>query len=70
METLRVRDISGIIGSKPQTILCLGERVFEVLEVKSRAGMFVDFVDKDGKVCRLYVRAFSKKTPFLTRWND
>lgn len=70
MEQLRVKDIGGIIGSKPGTILCLEERAFEVIAVSSRAGMFVDFVDKDGKVCRLYVRAFSKQTPFPTRWYD
>jgi hypothetical protein len=42
------------------TILLIGTYALEVVPVSGRGGMFVDFTDENGKVCRVYVRNFNK----------
>lgn len=60
MRTIMVQSIKELTDCPIGAIIGVEDKVFERIDKVSRAGEFVDFEDKDGKVCRLYVRAVGK----------
>jgi hypothetical protein len=62
MRKVDVADVKPILGASVGTIIGItdGSFVYVVADKRIRDGEWCDFIDKDGKVCRLYVRQFSK----------
>lgn len=62
MKKVEVRDVQPILGASVGTIIGIANEdvCWEVLKRESGGGEFMDFVDKTGKMCRLYVRRLGK----------
>lgn len=60
MRKILVRSLKELTNTPMRSIIGVGEEVFEVVPVAERNGVFIDFTDENGKVCRLYVKAFGK----------
>lgn len=62
MRKVGVQSLEPILEAPEGTIIGVAglEECWEVVKRESRLGEFIDFVDKDGKLCRLYVRALGR----------